>query len=331
MAAVQSSSDEKRPIIVVKRRRPGGAGHHGGAWKVAYADFVTAMMAFFMVMWLVASVSNQQRAAIYEYFRNPSMDPGKSTKPAPGQMGPGGASTSPINMQGGLDAPKTVQAKTSESTAPIALPIATPTAGESEREQKERKQLDALMQDLKEAINKSQALEPFKDQLLLDIMPEGLRIQIVDAKNRPMFDLGSARLKDYTVAILRELAPYLSSVENRMMLVGHTDVTAYSGAAGYTNWELSADRANSARRALAQGGVPEEKIARVVGMGSVALFDKNDPKNPINRRISIIVMTKQADDRNSKMDLPASRVSEPTAASVPVEMPRAASAPAAPV
>ncbi|MET0658145.1 MAG: flagellar motor protein MotB [Steroidobacteraceae bacterium] len=322
MAAVHSSSEEKRPIIVVKRRRTGTGGHHGGAWKVAYADFVTAMMAFFMVMWLVASVSNQQRAAIYEYFRNPSMEPGKSTKPAPGQMGPGGASTSPINMQGGLDAPKTIQAKMSDSTAPIPLPMATPTAGESEREEKDRKQLDALMQDLKEAINKSQALEPFKDQLLLDIMPEGLRIQIVDAKNRPMFDVGSARLKDYTVAILWELAPYLSSVENRMMLVGHTDVTPYSNAAGYTNWELSADRANSARRALAQGGVPEEKIARVVGMGSVALFDKTDPKNPINRRISIIVMTKQADDRNSKMDLPASVA---TSAPDPVEMPLAAS------
>ena len=327
---MSSGSDNARPIIVVKRRKTTGAGHHGGAWKVAYADFVTAMMAFFMVMWLVASVSNQQRAAIYEYFRNPSMEPGKSTKPAPGQAGPGGASTSPINMQGGLDAPKTIQTKTSNSAALIPMPIATATASdiEGERELKERKQLDALMQDLKEAINKSQALEPFKDQLLLDIMPEGLRIQIVDAKNRPMFDLGSARLKDYTVAILRELAPYLSSVENRMMLVGHTDVTAYAGTAGYTNWELSADRANSARRALAQGGIPEDKVARVVGMGSVALFDKNDPKNPINRRISIIVMTKQADDRNSQMDLPAFASTEATSAPSPTDAPVAAATPA---
>ena len=101
-----AGKDDKRPIIVVKRYT-NAAGHHGGAWKVAYADFVTAMMAFFLVMWLVTAVSKEQRAAIFDYFKNPSMEPGKSVKPSPGQMGPGGASTSPINMGGGLDAPRT--------------------------------------------------------------------------------------------------------------------------------------------------------------------------------------------------------------------------------
>jgi chemotaxis protein MotB len=314
-------NEDKRPIIIVKRRKAGGGGHHGGAWKVAYADFVTAMMAFFMVMWLVASVSNQQRAAIYDYFRNPSMEQGKSTKPAPGQMGPGGASTSPIDLGGGLDAPRTIEKKVSETPTPINLPIPG-AGGDADKKEQERKQLDALMQDLKEAINKSQALEPFKDQLLLDVMPEGLRIQIVDAKNRTMFDIGSARLKDYTVAILHELAPYLSSLPNRVMLAGHTDISAYTGTKGYSNWELSADRANAARRALAEAGVAEGQIARVVGMGSVALFDKADPKNPINRRISIIVMTKDADDQSLKMDLPASVTAEatvaPTLAAAPI-------------
>src|ERR1051326_9153623 len=104
-----SGKNNQRPIIVVKRKKKGEEGHHGGAWKVAYADFVTAMMAFFMVMWLVATVSKDQRAAIFDYFKNPSMEPGKSVKPAPGQMGPGGASTSPINLRGGLDAPRTTQ------------------------------------------------------------------------------------------------------------------------------------------------------------------------------------------------------------------------------
>src|SRR6201991_1177084 len=99
----------ERPVIIVRKKKKGGHGHHGGAWKVAYADFVTAMMAFFMVMWLVAAVSKEQRAAIFDYFKNPSMEPGKSAKPAPGQMGPGGASTSPINLGGGLDAPRTTQ------------------------------------------------------------------------------------------------------------------------------------------------------------------------------------------------------------------------------
>jgi chemotaxis protein MotB len=131
-----------------------------------------------------------------------------------------------------------------------------------------------------------------------------LRIQIVDAKNRAMFDLGAARMKDYTTTILKELASYLNSVPNRIVLSGHTDVTAYAGTRGYTNWELSADRANAARRALADGGLSDQKIARVVGMGSTALFDKVDPKNPINRRISIVVMTKEAEDESMKMDLP---------------------------
>jgi chemotaxis protein MotB len=305
-AAKQDSS--ARPIIIVKRNKKVAGGHHGGAWKVAYADFVTAMMAFFMVMWLVASVSKEQRAAIFEYFRNPSMEQGKSTKPAPGQMGPGGASTSPINLRGALDAPRTTAQQPVEGNS-IPLPIMAQPAPEKADEgeagaEADRKQLEALMDDLKEAIGKSQALEPFKDQLLLDIMPEGLRIQIVDASNRPMFDLGAARMKDYTVAILQELAPYLNTVKNRIVLSGHTDITPYAGTRGYTNWELSADRANAARRALAQAGLHDEKIAKVVGMGSTVLFDKTDPKNPINRRISLVVMTKEAEDESLKMDLP---------------------------
>src|ERR1700750_421642 len=114
---------KERPVIIVKKKKGGGHGHHGGAWKVAYADFVTAMMAFFMVMWLVTAVSKEQRAAIYEYFKNPSMEEGKSAsaKPAPGQMGPGGASTSPINLGGGLDAMRTSPTKKRDIGATSAL------------------------------------------------------------------------------------------------------------------------------------------------------------------------------------------------------------------
>src|SRR5688572_10385704 len=183
-----SGSGNKRPIIIVKRYRKGEAGHHGGAWKVAYADFVTAMMAFFLVMWLVTAVSKEQRAAIFDYFKNPSMEPGKSVKPAPGQMGPGGASTSPIDLGGGLDAPRTTQsakpgigAMTPPSPIPDADRIQAETAAlERAQTELEKRRMEALMEDLMEAIGKSQALEPFKDQLLLDITPEGLRIQIVD-------------------------------------------------------------------------------------------------------------------------------------------------------
>jgi chemotaxis protein MotB len=297
-----AAAGDKRPIIIKRYKRVEG-GHHGGAWKVAYADFVTAMMAFFLVMWLVTAVSREQRAAIFDYFKNPSMEPGKSVKPAPGMAGPGGASTSPINLHGGLDAPRIT---VSMSPGIGALSPPKPPSPQSKAEEElakaraavaaaEKKQLESLMEELKKAIEQSQALEPYKDQLLLDITPEGLRIQIVDKQNRPMFDIGSARLKPYTVSILAELPRYLNSVPNHLSLTGHTDSTPYPGGSGRTNWDLSADRANAARRALEAAGLATEKTARVVGLSSAVLFDKQDPRDPINRRISIIVMTRQAE------------------------------------
>ena len=294
------TDDAVRPIIVVKRKK-NAAGHHGGAWKVAYADFVTAMMAFFMVMWLVASVSKEQRAAMFEYFHNPSMEQGHSVKAAPGQAGPGGASTSLIRLGGGLDAPKT--AATAHKTA--GKPGKTAEAKESE-------QLEALLQELRTAIALGKVLGPFKDQLLLDTTPEGLRIQIVDKQNRTMFDNGSSALKDYTTQILVELAPYLNGVPNRISLSGHTDAKPYPGTTKlYSNWELSADRANAARRALISGGLDEHKITRVVGLASSVLFVKNEPLNPINRRISITVMTQRAEDAALSTDAPMSGTTAP--------------------
>ena len=301
-----AQKDDKRPIIIKKKKIIAG-GHHGGAWKVAYADFVTAMMAFFMVMWLVAAVSKEQRAAIFDYFKNPSMESGKSTRPSPGQMGPGGASTSPINMGGGMDSPKSIMTTSPGAGAPsasAALQQEVIKAAETLEAAKaaEHKKLESLMEELRKAMSESQALKPFKDQLLLDITPEGLRIQIVDEQNRPMFDTGSSRLKDYTVGILVEVARYLNTVSNRISLSGHTDIRPYPGGGGYSNWELSADRANAARRSLETGGLELKKIARVVGLSSSVLFDKEHPESPINRRISIIVMTKAAEASALKTD-----------------------------
>jgi chemotaxis protein MotB len=322
------SDKATRPIVIVKRRKNGGGGHHGGAWKVAYADFVTAMMAFFLVMWLVSSVNKQQRAAIFEYFKNPSMEAGHSVKAAKGANGPGGASTAVINMGGGMDAAKTALKKETGLTAasqpkPVDVDEAKRLAAEAER-----KQLLSLLQDLRAAIDKSKTLRPFKDQLLLDITPEGLRIQIVDAQNRPMFDLGSSRLKDYSVSILHELTGYLNSVPNRISLSGHTDTTPYMARNGYTNWDLSADRANSARRALEAGGLNADKVARVVGLSSVVLFDARNPRSPINRRISIIVMTKQAEESALHTDTKDADA-DPAAAQAAGPAPAAAGAPAA--
>jgi len=335
------AKDNERPIIIVRRTRKEAPAHHGGAWKVAYADFVTAMMAFFLVMWLITSVSKDQRAAIFDYFKNPSMQPGKSAKPAPGQVGPGGASTSPINLHGGLDAPKSYQprpgrpafielardvgagaARDPKEAAPATVPVAAaeqkdtppdPKVAAAIAEATERKKLESLLEDLRKAIDQSQALKPFKDQLLLDITSEGLRMQIVDAQNRPMFDLGSSKLKNYTTEILHEVAKYLDTVPNRISLSGHTDVKPYLGIKGYSNWELSADRANAARRALEDGGLTDEKIARVVGLSSSVLFDKEHPESPINRRISIVVLSKKFDTAIAGSDAKEPAPADPAA------------------
>jgi chemotaxis protein MotB len=329
------AKEEKAQIIIVKRRKKGGNAHHGGAWKVAYADFVTAMMAFFLVMWLVSSVSKEQRAALFDYFKNPSMEPGKTVRAAPGQAGPGGASTSVINMGGGMDAPRVTVVNKPDPTAKLkppepALPqtVKEMDLAEAKKitDEAEHKKLESLLDELRQAIDKSQALKPFKDQLLLDITPEGLRIQIVDKQNRPMFDIGSARLKDYTETILKTLSGYLNSVPNRISLTGHTDIRPYPGGVNYTNWELSADRANAARRALESGGLTPAKVARVVGLSSSVLFDKDDPQNPINRRISIIVMTKEAEDSALKSE---SRPEAPNGG-VAISPPRVAAPPASP-
>ncbi|WP_233843867.1 flagellar motor protein MotB [Dyella sp. 2HG41-7] len=280
-------------MIVVRRAKRQKHGHHGGAWKVAYADFVTAMMAFFLVMWLIGVGTKQQRAAISEYFKNPSMAPGNATIAPPGKMGPGGASDSAIKLGGAMDIP---HGPGKDRRAAMQSAAAAPPDVEKLAREREKERLENLMQQLHAAIEKSQALEPFKDQLLLDITPEGLRIQIVDKQNRPMFDTGSATLKPYTVAILHELAGFIDQAPNKASISGHTDDAPYNGADHYSNWELSADRANAARRALLDGGLEDGKIARVVGLAASVPFDKANPSDPINRRISIIMMTKQAQD-----------------------------------
>jgi chemotaxis protein MotB len=288
---------DEQPIIIVKKKINAG-GHHGGAWKVAYADFVTAMMAFFMVMWLTATMPQEQLGGLAEYFKNPSIIEGMSVSTVPGSMGPGGAGDTPVQI---FDAVKPPDGDPGDGETPDpaeggAAPM-TDEQIEAEAREIEKARLEDLKEQLEEAIEQSASLSAFKEQLLLDITPEGLRIQIVDQQNRPMFDSGSFRLQSYTISILNELAPYLQGVPNRLSITGHTDVTPFSGGdTGYTNWELSADRANAARRALVSGGVSMDKMARVVGVSDSVLFDKNNPTNPINRRISIIVMNKATED-----------------------------------
>jgi chemotaxis protein MotB len=294
-AAKQAPGEEPRPIII-KKVKKGGHAHHGGSWKVAFADFATAMMAFFLLMWLMEATTEEQRGAISEYFNNPSDIQGASPVPSPSPIqGPGGASTSMIKLGGGMEL--------HHDAAPPA-PIAPPTPGVqtatrpdddgAQEEKLDNERLAALMDALKKGIDERESLAKYKDQILLDVTPEGVRIQIIDHERRSMFPLGSARLEDFSSDILKELAHIVSGVPNRISISGHTDRKPYV-AVNYTNWELSADRANAARRALLAGGLAPEKIGRVVGLASSVLLEPSAPESPVNRRISIVVMNKRTE------------------------------------
>lgn len=310
------AANRERPLIILRPVKRVAAGHHGGAWKVAYADFVTAMMAFFLVMWLVGITDKQQRAAISEYFKNPSAVPGRSLKPAPGANGPGGAAdrliptTSAVAVAGGHGA---------EFGAREPMRI-TPQAAKQAAREEEQRRLDALKRTLEQAVERSQALAPFKDQLMIDLTPEGLRIQIVDRLNRPMFDSASARLKDYAHKLLGELGKLLNDGHHAIALSGHTDEMPFHALGGYGNWELSAERANAARRALVEGGLEEARVSRVVGLAASVPFDKTDPRAAINRRISIVVLNTESDStlpEAAPTHLPTPRA--PAPGSSPVE------------
>ncbi|MEW5786856.1 MAG: flagellar motor protein MotB [Pseudomonadota bacterium] len=274
------ADDSQRPIVI-KRIKKGGGGAHGGAWKIAYADFVTAMMAFFLLMWLLGSATKAKMEGIAEYFKTP-MKVALS-----GGSGAGDATS--IIKGGGQDLTRRAgQVKRGEVES---------SKSRAEQEKQEATRLENLKAKLEKAIDSNAKMAQFKKQLKLEITTEGLRVQIVDDQNRPMFDSGGAVMKPYTRDILREIGKTLNEVPNKISLSGHTDAIAYSGGeAGYSNWELSADRANASRRELVAGGLEDGKVLRVVGLGSAIPFNKEDPNAPINRRISIIVMNKKAEE-----------------------------------
>lgn len=265
---------EQQPIII-KRKKVIAAGHHGGSWKVAFADFATAMMAFFLVLWLTATASPEQIKAVEGYFR----DPVGFTE---------GGTPNPVDLGGSAS----VVNESSQDIEANPIVIADEVV-DTLAETLEQRRMEELFQELKQRIEENETLREFKDQLLLDITDEGLRIQIMDRSGRPMFDSGRAELKYYSQEILFELAKTLGTVDNKLSITGHTDATPFGGRPGYTNWELSADRANTARRALVAGGVRAQQIARVVGLSDSVLFDQDEPTAPINRRISIIVLNKK--------------------------------------
>ncbi|MBP9117225.1 MAG: flagellar motor protein MotB [Methyloversatilis sp.] len=289
-------SDDTQQPIIVKKIKKGGGGAHGGAWKIAYADFVTAMMAFFLLMWLLGSTAEGDLKGIAEFFENP-------LKVAQ-QGGSGSGDSSSVIQGGGRDLTRqTGQVKygTVEAQQRSFNLTASQEQQKTEKESAERAErarLVELKSQIEARIEANPDLRPFRNQLVLDVTAEGLRIQIVDEQNRPMFSSASDRLQPYTSVILREIGLILNQVDNRIFLSGHTDATPFAGGiGGFSNWELSSNRANASRRELIAGGMDPDKVLRVVGMSSIVSFDKDDPFNPINRRISIIVLNRQTEQQ----------------------------------
>ncbi len=264
------SADGQRPIIIIRRKKV-VHGHHGGAWKIAFADFMTALMALFLVLWVLSSADPAQKTAVAEYFRTPLL----------------------VAMAGGD--------RNTASTSAIPGGGPDPIFAEGERNRidpreeqllaEERARMSELEERIEAVIERDPLLRELKDQIRIDVTPEGLRIQVVDTEQRPMFELGSARLASYMRTLLRTLAPMLNELPNSIQISGHTDSLPYiGGEAGYSNWELSADRAGASRRELIAGGLASEKLLRVSGMADRVRFEGAGPNDAINRRITVIVL-----------------------------------------
>ncbi len=280
---------KKLQPIIVKRIKKGGHAAHGGAWKIAYADFVTAMMAFFLLMWLLGSTSKGELQGIASYFASPAK--------VSLMGGDGTGNSDSILPGGGRDLSKSA-GQVDGGDAERAAKLMGAQMARAELARQDAMRIDALHAKIKDVIANNPVLKDFGSQIRIERTPDGLQIQIVDDQNRAMFDVGSALVKPYMRDILRAIGGAMSDVENRIAISGHTDATPYgSGDRGYSNWELSSDRANASRRELVAGGLPDDKLVRVEGLASSRLLEAQNPGAPINRRISILVLTREAEQR----------------------------------
>jgi chemotaxis protein MotB len=281
---------KKLQPIIVKRVKKGGHGHHGGAWKIAYADFVTAMMAFFLLMWLLGSTTEGDKKGIADYFASPM-------KIALLASGSGAGDASHVVKGGGQDMTRsTGQVKRGDIDA--KRKTVNLQALKAEQRRAEAARLEQLKQKIEQQIRDNPKLAAMRSQIRLDMTRDGLRIQIVDEHQRAMFASGSAVVQPHLREVLREIGLVLAEVPNRLTLEGHTDAAPFAGGAlGYGNWELSADRANASRRVLMSGGLPDDRVLRVQGLAASTLLEPEQPTGPANRRISIIVMNRDAEDR----------------------------------
>jgi chemotaxis protein MotB len=319
--AEAASGTNQPPIIIKKKKRGGEHGHHGGAWKVAYADFVTAMMAFFLLLWLLNATTEEQRIGIANYFA-PSVAPdassgsngvmGGQTITTDGAMVAQNSTPSvtveidapPAETDGsdGGAAPTTTQTDEAEQTAPAEQQAAQPADPQTNASDREAQKLLKELEDeqfrqaehqLRQAIQQVPDLKTLAQNLIIDRTPEGMRIQLVDQDRISMFANGSAKMEDYTKKLLDLVAQVVARMPNKISISGHTDSTPYQSDNGYSNWELSADRANAARRELLAAGLSPDRIANVVGKADTDPLLPDDPSSPRNRRLSIVLLHEQ--------------------------------------
>lgn len=284
--------DEQQPIIV-KKIKGHGHGHHGGAWKVAYADFVTAMMAFFLLLWLLSVTTEVQKNGISDYFTSSPMVT-RSEDGAGGLLG--GTTVSPDGAMTSTVQPLVERPKTQD---PALKPGSIPVQEEQnisdkrfieEQRKREQEQFEKTAQSIKEAIESNPQIADMVEAMRIDQTTEGLRIQILEQQDKPLFASGSATLLPHTKKLMRQVSEIIQELPNEISIRGHTDSVPYGPGASYTNWELSADRANASRRALENAGMPAVRINNVLGKAASDPLIEDDPRDGRNRRISIIVL-----------------------------------------
>jgi chemotaxis protein MotB len=283
--------------IIIKKIKKGGHGHHGGAWKVAYADFVTAMMAFFLLLWLLSAATKEQLQGISDYFAPISTT--RSTSGGGGLLA--GKTIAETGVFETTMAPKAIApAKQSVKDSPIlgededpdGVEDAEMTDEQAEEllARREEQQFRDAEAQLREAIAEEPDLRGLAKSLLIENTPEGLRIQIMDQEGLPMFPRGDAELFAHTLRVLALVARVVQRMPQDIAISGYTDATRYQHSSNYSNWELSADRANAARRALLQYGVPENRVSRVVGRAATDPLYPDDPEAHGNRRLSVVML-----------------------------------------
>jgi chemotaxis protein MotB len=304
-----------QPLIIKRVKRSSHAAHHGGAWKVAYADFVTAMMAFFMLLWLLNVVTDEQLHGIADYFAPISTRPASSGAGGilggetisarhnyPNRAGPPNASfevSAPRQGESETEPPDdSKQAQASRAFGKIEgiePRIAAEDLDQLLREREEEQFRDAA-ERLREAIENTPQLKLLAKSLIIDNTPEGLRIQIHDQDRLAMFPLGSAEMYLHTRRLLEMIAGVIMQMPQQVAITGHTDSTPYVRDNGYGNWELSADRANAARRVILTYGVPETRVSRVVGKAATEPLIVDEPGAPANRRLSVVLLRSASTD-----------------------------------